>query len=55
MISFFPLRNRLIRALTTELIVKICKVAAIVELNSSSQAGLTFPIFTELPVFHENR
>ncbi len=55
MISFFPLRNRLIRALTTELIVKICKVAAIVELNSSSQSVLTFPIFTELPVFHENR
>lgn len=55
MISFFPLRNRLIRALTTELIVKICKVAAIVELNSSSQSVSTFTILTELPVFHENR
>lgn len=55
MISFFPLRNRPIHALTTELIVKICKVTAIVELNSSFQSVSIFPIFTELPVFRENR
>ena len=55
MISFFSLRNRPIRALTTELIVKICKVTAIVELHSSSQLLPTFPIYTKLPVFHENR